>query len=134
MKDASHNHHARRPPLHFICDPWPEETSLLCLAVGISLAIHSPIHLEIVVAQRSPAICAGQTTRMVFLLSFRFEILAFNAPVARVTAAVVQLMVMALTIWGIIENVECRGSEWLDTGRADKTIFMVTARETPVGR
>ena len=70
---VSHHHEPRRPPLHLVRRAiGAEEASFLRSPEGIPLAIHSAVHLEVVISQRAPAVCASQALGVVFLLPLAF--------------------------------------------------------------
>jgi hypothetical protein len=80
---VSHHHQPRRPPLHPICAPHTQRVPFPCLLKSIPLTVHPAIHLKIIIPEHPSTITARQTTRMIFLLSFSLEVLAFNAFIAR---------------------------------------------------
>lgn len=64
----------------------------------VSFTVHAAIHLEVVVAKVSLAVCTGQATRVKFLLALAFEVLAFNASVAGCTDAAIKFVIVAFAV------------------------------------
>lgn len=99
---------------------------------GIPLAVHPAAHLEIIVPQNSLAIRAGKALRVELLSPFRLEILSLDPSIAANADAPIQLVVVALTVWSIVDYVEGRSLEWLHTRRADEAFLVIPTRQSAV--
>jgi hypothetical protein len=71
---------------------------------------------------------------MKFLLSLTLQVLPLNAFIASCANTAVQLVVMALAIWRIVNNVERGCLERFGTSGADKTLLMVPSGQAPISR
>ena len=71
---------------------------------------------------------------MEFLLAFALEILPLDALVASIAYAAVELVVVSLAVWGVVDYVECRSLERFETGFADEAVLVITSCEASVGR
>ena len=69
---------------------------------------------------------------MELLLLFCLEVLAFDASIASLAQRPVQNMVMLCAIWMILNDVEVCCGERLGARFANKTVLMITARETSI--
>lgn len=98
----------------------------------VPLAVHPAAHLEVVVPQDSLAIRASQALRVELLSPLRLEILPLNSSVTARADASIQLVVVALAVWRIVNYVESRSLEWFHTGRADEAFLVVPTRQSPV--
>ena len=68
--------------------------------------------------------------RMELLLSLRFQVFSLNSAITLLTHGIIQLVVMAVTIWMIINDIKRGRHERLGTGFADETLAMVSAEST----
>jgi hypothetical protein len=71
---------------------------------------------------------------MEFLLALRLQALPFDAAVAGTADAAVELVVVMLAIWSIVDHVKGRSSEGLAARLAHEALFVVASCQAPVCR
>jgi hypothetical protein len=98
----------------------------------ISLAVHPAAHLKIVVPQDSLTVRTGQALRVELLPPLRLEVLPLNPSVTTFADAPIQLVVVALAVWRIIDHVEGGRLEGLHAGGADKTLLVIPTSQPPI--
>lgn len=131
----SHHHQPCRPAFHSIATSTgsrSKEPVLLSSPESVSLAIHTPVHLKVIVPQVSLTISASQASRMKLLLSFAFKVLSFDAFIACGAHASVQLVIMSFAVWGIIDHVKCSCLKGLRACLADKTLLVISSRQATI--
>jgi hypothetical protein len=99
---------------------------------GIPLAVHPAAHLEIIVPQNSLAIRARKALRVELLSPLRLEILPLDSSVAANADAPIQLVVVALTVWRIVDHVEGRSLEWFHAGRTHEAFLVIPTRQPAI--
>lgn len=71
---------------------------------------------------------------MEFLLQLRLQILPLDASIARLAKRTVQLVVMPLAVWVVVQNVEVCRLKGLFARLAHEALFVVSARKSTVRR
>jgi len=71
---------------------------------------------------------------MEFPLALRFEALPFDAAVAGVADAAVELVVVVLAIWSVVDHIERGGLEGLAARLAHKALLVVASCQASVCR
>ena len=115
----SHHHQPRSPPLHV---PLRTQSSRLrphgCKSM--TFTIHTARNLKVVVTENRVAGQACKTPGVEFMALLRFEVLAFDAVVARGAETVVQKVVVVFAVWVVVVDVKVCGCEGGLAGFADE--------------
>ena len=72
------------------------------------------------------AVDTSETARMEFLCLLGLEIWSFDTTIAMGTQRIVELMVMVLTVWVVVNDVEISSREGRLASLADETMLVVT--------
>lgn len=110
LRSRSHDHEAGRSSLHVSLG----SEALLTVdgREGMLLAIDLTSDLEVIIAEWLVAVNTGETARVEFLCLLGLEVRSFDTTVAMGTQGVVELMVMVLTVWVVVNDIEvgsCKG-------------------------
>jgi hypothetical protein len=92
------------------------------------------IDLKIIVSKDEIAVSADEAVRVEFLLCVRLNVLSLDSSIAACAKRVVDFVVVAMTIWKVVVDVEIRGLERLLAGCTDEAISVIAAGETTIGR
>jgi hypothetical protein len=76
---------------------------------GMLLAVDLASDLKVVIAERLLAVDAGEAARVELLSLLGFEVGSFDTAVAMGTKRVVELVVMVLAVWVVVNDVEVGG-------------------------
>lgn len=88
----------------------------------MALAVYAAAKFEIIVSQGDAAAAASKATWVEFFREVGLQVFSFDATVARLAHRVVESMIVALTVWGIVENVKVCSQEWSAAGLAHETL------------
>lgn len=100
---------------------------------GIAFAKDAAVEFKVASAQAGAAVATAQAALVEFAAVLAVEIRALDAAVAGRAEAVVELVVVALAVGGIADDVEFAGEKGRATGRAHKARFVIAARQASVG-
>lgn len=129
MKGHLHKHNSRTAFLRRrrVRSPLPPHSKSMPFTEMLA------IHLIIVFIKPHTAMRARKTSSVVFLPSIRLEILALDPAIALFAHTPIELVVVALAVRRVLEDVEFCGCEGRLTGRAAETLFMVAASQAAIG-
>lgn len=104
LRSHLHDHKARGSSLHISLGSEPFLTLDGC--EGMLLAIDLASDLEVIIAEWLVAVDTSETARMEFLCLLGLKVRPFDATVAMDTQRVVELVVVMLTVWVVVNDVE----------------------------
>ncbi|KAH0207689.1 hypothetical protein KCU99_g291, partial [Aureobasidium melanogenum] len=130
LRSRLHDHEAGGSSLHVSLGSEPLLTLDGCK--GMLLAIDLTSDLEVIIAEWFVAVDTGETARMEFLCLLGLEVRSFDTTVAMGTQRVVELMVMVLTVWVVVNDVEISGCKGRLAGLADEAMLVVTTSQTTI--
>jgi hypothetical protein len=126
-----HHHHESRPPLlEVVVRKKPviaggARSDALLGGICVALAIRLAPYFVVVVAQDHAARQAGEASRVELPALVRLQILALDAAVAGPAERAIQLVVMVLAIWRVVEHVEFGAGKGALAGPADEALLVI---------
>jgi hypothetical protein len=84
----------------------------LCSSQGISLAVGLAINFKVAIGKRLAAIEAAETSHMVLSTRLILDELSLDSEPTASTQTAIELVVVLLTVWLVVQNVEFGRGEW----------------------
>lgn len=99
----------------------------------MSIAVLLPSDFVIIVAEDHSTGIASEASWMEFSASINFQILAFDATVAATADGPVELVVMALAVRRVVENIKLCCWEWVTTCPTCEALLVVAPSDASRG-